>query len=242
MNGTTVHINSKTYTNVKRIFIGNDAFEYKGTLPDGYSIINGLYSHLGGYINTNFPLQVDDIVKVAFVQSSESASGCFFGVRYAGSYDSDPASHMMINKGLWGSGANRRSYSLIICGEPILPDGVLAPYNPSYLEDVENEVIFDVGNGVYLNGEAVDIPYDYSFTQNSMTYSPYLFANNNQNGNVTTRYDHKSGRLLGYSVERNGEVVVDMVPVKTADDVFGMYDLARDTFFGSANNLAFSNV
>ena len=238
MSGTTVHINSKTYTNIKRVFIGNDAFVYKGTLPEGYQIINGLYSRLGGYINTNFPIQAGDKVKVGFVQGSDTDTCVWFGVRYAGSYNSDPASHIFINKGKWSS---TERFSLVIVGEPATREA-LGAYDPSYLENVENEVEFDIGNGVYLNGEALDVPYDYAFTENSMPYSPYLFNLNNQNNNPSTTYNFKSGRLLGYSVERDGEVVVDMIPVKDSNGVCGMYDLARDTFFGTANGKAFSDV
>lgn len=238
MSGTTVHINSKTYTNVKRVFIGNDAFEYKGSLPEGYSIINGLYSRLGGYINTNFPIQAGDKVRVGFVQGTDTDNCVWFGARYAGSYNSDPASQIYINKGKWGT--TERS-NIVIVGKPATRE-VFGPYDPCYLEGVENEIMFDIGNGVYLNGNPLDVPYDYTFAESGMSYAPYLFNINNQNNNVSTTYNFASGRLLGYSVERSGEVVVDMIPVKNSDGVCGMYDLARDTFFGTANGRAFSDV
>ena len=70
----------------------------------------------------------------------------------------------------------------------------------------------------------------------SSVYAPYILAINNKG--TPAAVSHNTN-VYYYKVEYNGAVIQHMIPCISPNNEYGLYDVIREQFFGSANGQRF---
>lgn len=195
-------------------------------LPVGYTRLHYIRGS-GAYINTDLILQSGCVIDITFEVENSTVEQAVWGYRYAGNWSAVSQAHIYYN------GGNR----VIALGKGIS----VAQHgnNSAYQFDTLNRLIIDTArNRVLLNGLQPEINYDFSNgamfnADGSSVYPPYLLASNRAG---TTGATSSKAKIYGYKVSQSGRTSAHMIPCIDPGGVYGMYDVIRRQFFGSANS------
>lgn len=197
-----------------------------GELPPGYRRLEYITSTTGAYIDTGMQLQQGDKVTLKFYSATPTEENAIWGYRWNGSYSSGQQFYLRV----------LTEYRYITIGKGAFESDV--GNNRAFDYDTINTVVMDsANNSVTVNGETPSgLLFDFgngkTFNSSGMSVrNPYLFAFNNKG---STAIISKSTRIYSYKVERGGAAVQNLVPVINQSNVYGMYDTATGTFFGSS--------
>nr|DAG47209.1 MAG TPA: tail protein [Caudoviricetes sp.] len=213
------------------VVVTQEAAGESNSLPYGYAKIAGTGNGTGGsggYIDTDFIVGSSDRVTLRMTRGGDLPQSCaFWGWRRAGNYLGSSQCYTNYNQ----SGG---LFALTI-GGPV-------KFGNVNYGNGEHELVIDFGQGAAsLDGSAVSAESGSSFSfsnpfgpDGSAVYPAYLLAFNNIG---TADSIAPNWYINGYTVERGGINVVNMVPAKRASDgTVGMYDTVRGRFFTSANS------
>ena len=241
MSKTNIALNGKTYKDIERVVLDNKIFKYIGQVPSGYQVIKGIKNPYGAYIDTDIKIFNTDTVEISFnFDDASTPFGFIMGWRTSGGTEAGyqccvvKSTYVKDNSGVYPLG------HMILVGKAARVDNI-GTYTDVFNDDDQTVTIDFANQTIKVNGVLVDVPADFTkpFVDGSSVYNPALFALHNS-GTVTKTNNFGNTYLYGFSVIRNNEYIVEMIPVKKNDGTIGMYDIARDQFFGSANENAFT--
>lgn len=238
---TNVSFGGRTFNGIERFILDNKVFKYVGGIPEGYTAIHGIKNPNSAYIDIGIPILSTDTVELSFNYDDVNAAvGIIFGWRVSGGVFE--GNHCLVSKAnVTRSGSGASSVGRIVAiGKGVLGDDLDGKTN--VFDDGDTTISINFATpSVYVNGAELDVPIDISktFVNGSSVNNPILFGLNNA-GTPAGMANFLETRLYGFSVIRNGEYIVEMIPVKKTDGTIGMYDIARGQFFGSANANVFT--
>ena len=236
---TNVTLNGKTFNGIERFILDNKVFRYIGGVPEGYTVIRGIRNPNGAYINIGMPVRSTDKIEISFnYDDANTAIGILLGWRVSGG--AADGNQLMISKGDVSTGVTAVLGRFIAVGKAVSTTSLNGKIN--VFDDNDTNVSIDFSSGaIQVNNVAADVPVDTSkvFSNGSSVVNPILFGINSA-GTPAGMKGFGETYLYGFSIVRNGEYVVEMIPVKKSDGTVGMYDIARDQFFGSSNANAFA--
>lgn len=241
MSKTNIALNGKTYNDIERVVLDNKIFKYAGQVPSGYQVIKGIKNLSGAYIDTGIKVLNTDTIEISFnFDDASTAFGFIMGWRTSGATSDGyqcgvvKSTYVKDNSGVYPLG------HLILVGKAARTDNI-GTYTDVFNDDDQTVTIDFANQTIKVNGVLVDVPADFTkpFVDGSSVYNPALFALSNIGAFTHTR-SFGNTYLYGFSVIRNNEHIVEMIPVKKSDGTIGMYDIARDQFFGSATANAFT--
>jgi len=241
MSKTNIVLNGKIHNDIERVILDNKVFKYVGQVPGGYRVIKGIRNPNAAYIDTGINVSNTDIVEISFnFDDADTAFGFIMGWRVSGG---TPDGYQCgIVKSTYNTGISGVYYlgHMVLVGKAARVDN-LGTYTNVFNDDDQTVTIDFANQTIKVNGVLVDVPADFTkpFVDGSSVCNPVLFALNNV-GNIQQVRSFENTYLYGFSVIRNNEYIVEMVPVKKSDGTIGMYDVARDQFFGSANENVFT--
>lgn len=238
---TSVTLNGRTYNGIDRFILDGKIFKFTGEIPEGYTAIKGIKNPNSAYIDIGIPILSTDTVELSFnYDDVNNAVGIIFGWRVSGT--GMDGNQCLVSKGEVREDSQSPTYigHMAVIGKGIRGDYLDGKTNVFDDRDTTISINFATPS-VYVNGAEIDVPLDISkaFNNGSSVFNPILFGLNNA-GTPAGLNNFLETRLYGFSVIRNGEYVVEMLPVKKNDGTIGMYDIARGQFFGSSNANAFA--
>jgi len=237
---TNVTLNGRTYKGIDRFILDGKIFKFTGEIPEGYTAIKGIKNPNAAYIDIGMPVLSTDVLEFSFnFDDRNAAVGTLCGWRIVGG--TTDGNHFLIAKNnvtlsqggsTWGR--------FVVVGNRVIDNQMTAGYDMFDDNDHTVCVYFTQGK-ITVDGEELEIPMNLSkaFSDGSSVYNPILFGQNNS-GTAAGLQSFGDTLLYGFSVIRNGEYVVEMLPVKKSDGTIGMYDIARGQFFGSSNAQVFT--
>lgn len=184
----------------------------KSSLPAGYTEVAYIQSDGAAYINTGVKPNLNTEVRADIAHDLSGETEWIFGARNGA------------NVGAFGfltyKGAYRADYSAATTTLDEKPTGR-----------------FEIGmdrNSIKINGKVVAVSAESNF---ATQYPLYMFANNN------------AGSAAGFSVTKiyraeiydSNNLVRKLIPCRrNSDNVLGMYDIAKGTFYTNAGSGAFN--
>lgn len=239
---TNVTLGGKTFYGIERFVLDNKVFKYAGVIPEGYTAIHGIKNPGGAYIDIGIPILSTDIVELSFnYDDVDAAVGMIFGWRVSGGNMDGNQCFVSKNNVMESSEGPTRVGRMVVIGKGVRGDYLDGKIN--VFDDEDTTILINFATpSVYVNGTELDVPIDISkaFDNGSSVNNPILFGLNNAGTPAGLGANFLETRLYGFSVIRNGEYIVEMIPVKKDDGTIGMYDIARGQFFGSANANVFT--
>lgn len=238
---TSVTLDGRTYKGIDRFILDGKIFKFTGEIPEGYTAIKGIKNPNKAYIDIGIPILSTDTVELSFnYDDVDAAIGIIFGWRVSGGVQD--GNHCMVSKAnVFGSSySGAKIGHMVVIGKAANYDVLDGKIN--VFDDGDTTISINFATqSVYVNGVGLDVPIDVSkaFANGSSVNNPILFGLNNA-GTPAGMADFLETRLYGFSVIRNSEYIVEMLPVKKSDGTIGMYDIARGQFFGSANANVFT--
>lgn len=219
-------------TGLKKLLMWKASGGGGGGLPGGYTRLDHINNGSGGaYIDTGLIVERGSIIALTFNQPQDSANRALFGYRYSGTYADGKNIMIYVDAG------NR----FILVGVRTGTSGTGSTDCFAFGEKT-TLVIDSAQEKIYVNG--IEATFDSNFskafdeTEGTSLYAPYIGGYNNA-GSVGGRT--YSCLFYGYRVEKNGAVLMDMVPAKSPDNVIGMYDRIGNRFYSSANSAQFTD-
>ena len=183
-------------------YIAGDNITIAGVLPDGYTLVEYIESDGTDYIDTGKKWDSNSVIVVkAKGINTTSGSTTIAGAVADGTGFQIITEQNRIGWQIGGAGYTHTS------------------------TNVADEVKVDVPNtSAYFNGTLISDSYE----PTTANINVYLFANNNA-GTAARKSHVRIFRYTCYS--RYNLPVIDLVPCKNSNNVYGFYDLESDTFF-----------
>lgn len=208
-------------TGYQRIVIHpEETQEPESKLPDGFTALEYIESSGTQYINTGYTMKSNlERAVIQFAYTNDHSSASLFGSE---------------NGNIGGSG----KYSIVPYGSPSYYVGGSIKIPSSYIPEVNEIVTLDIstnGNTVsdqWSGGQSKTTSYTGSLNQ---TQSIALFGNNVSG--ITGQL--VSMKLYSFTLFDNAEMVRNMIPCMSPENVVGLYDTVTKNFYGNSGTSSF---
>lgn len=213
-----------------------EKFTMRSRLPEGYQEVEYIRSGSGQYINPQFPIKSShnitiDLEVLQYPGGNPALFG-WVGATKSGSTYSWQGGHSCF---LYENGS--ASVYTSTYPQTFAETGSFNPH-----ERLTCAVNATNKTASLIQG-ATEIVKDISVSSSSSQYTSYVlsayrWANNGATAvSVSALTDAK---LYSFKIESNGELAVDLVPCINPSGVVGVFDLVRETFYGSATSTPFT--